>query len=251
MWRYHVDVSIDGCCSGSRIRRTRTLSRPRADSLEQGLAPRAEPLTKRSVTESPCILANNMPDIEEATMLHFLTTRRLGIRTAHPSDAEFIHGLWTSPDVMRFVGFPEGLAITVSEVRKGIERDPDSEFRSRLIVELRSTQVPIGQCKIGTPDSEGICEPDIKLKPEYWGNGYGSELWAAMIEYAFAHSSADIVQGTPNRANIASVRMQLGSGMIQVDEGVFPNLRSPHPGAVPVPYYKLQITREQWHSLPR
>ena len=185
------------------------------------------------------------------THRYFMQTSRLGIRRATIEDATFIHALWTMPAVMRFVGFPEGLAITVNEVQEGIERDPDSEFGSRLIVELRSTQVPIGQCKIGAPDTDGICEPDIKLSPEFWGNGYGSELWAAMIEYAFAHSSADIVQGTPNRANIASVRMQLGSGMIQVDEGVFQNLRSPHPGAVAVPYYKLQITREQWRELPR
>ena len=185
------------------------------------------------------------------SQLHFLTTHRLCIRIAQPADAEFIHTLWTMPDVMRFVGFPEGLAISVNEVREGIKRDPDSEFGSRLIVELRSTQVPIGQCKVGAPEAAGICEPDIKLSPEFWGNGYGRELWAAMIGYAFQNSTADIVQGTPNRANIASVRMQLGSGMIQVDEGVFENLSSPHPGAVPVPYFKLQITREQWLALPR
>jgi RimJ/RimL family protein N-acetyltransferase len=194
-----------------------------------------------------------MPDIEEGAMsqFYFLRTRHLGIRRATIQDADFIHTLWTMPAVMRFVGFPEGLAISVNEVREGIERGPNSEFGSRLIVELRSTQVPIGQCKISTPDAAGICEPDIKLSPEVWGSGYGRELWAAMIDYAFQNSPADIVQGTPNRANIASVRMQLGSGMIQVDEGVFVNHSSPHPGAVPVPYFKLQITREQWLSLPR
>ena len=69
-----------------------------------------------------------------------------------------------------------------------------------------------------------------------------------MIDYAFQNSSADIVQGTPNRANIASVRMQLGSGMVKVGEGVFSNHTSTHPGAVPVPYFRLQITREQWEA---
>jgi hypothetical protein len=67
-----------------------------------------------------------------------------------------------------------------------------------------------------------------------------------MVDYAFLNSSAHIVQGTPNQANTASIRMQLGTGMIQVDDGVFSNQGSPHPGAIPVPYYKLQITRAQW-----
>jgi len=176
----------------------------------------------------------------------FLRTPRLGLRCAREKDAAFIHALWMSPDVMHFVGFPNGLAITIDEVKKTIERGPDSEFGSLLIAELLETRVSIGQCKIGTPDAEGICEPDIKLEPEYWGNGYGTELWSALVDHAFAHSSVTIVQGTPNRTNTASVRMQMNAGMIQVDEGVFePNLGL-HPDAVPVPYYRLQITHEQW-----
>ena len=177
---------------------------------------------------------------------NFLQTSRLGIRRATDKDATFIHTLWTMPAVMQFVGFPQGLSISVAGIERGIVTSPDSHFGSRLITTLLETGEQIGQCKIGAPDDDGICEPDIKLHPEYWGDGYGGELWGAMIDFAFISSSAIIVQGTPNRANTASVRMQLGSGMIQVDEGVFANHPSPHPGAVPVPYYKLQITREQW-----
>lgn len=179
---------------------------------------------------------------------YFLRTSRLGIRRATVKDATFIHTLWTMPAVMRLVGFPQGLAISVDEIEKGIAGSPDSEIGSRLIATLLETKEQIGQCKIGVPDCDRICEPDIKLLPAFWGNGYGKELWAAMIDYAFLNTSASIVQGTPNQANTASIRMQLGSGMVQVDEGVFPVHPSPHPGAVPVPYYKLQITREQWKT---
>ncbi len=179
---------------------------------------------------------------------YYLRTARLGVRRAKAEDAAFIHSLWTAPDVMRFVGFPKGLAVTIGDIRRQIESSPDSKFGSLLIAELLETRLPMGQCKISAPDENGICEPDIKLKPEYWGNGYGRELWRALIDYAFIHSSAEIVQGTPNRANTASVRMQMGAGMGKVDEGVFKNSQSAHPDAVPVPYSKLQITREQWKS---
>lgn len=185
------------------------------------------------------------------TDCYFLRTPRLGIRRATSIDAAFIHSLWTMPTVMQYVGFPQGLAITVDEIEKGIASSPESDFGSLLIAAHLETAQQIGQCKIGAPDSDGICEPDIKLHPQFWGNGYGRELWAAMIDHAFANSSASIVQGTPNQANAASIRMQMGAGMIQVDEDVFPNHPSPHPGAVPVPYYKLQITREQWLARQR
>ena len=178
----------------------------------------------------------------------FLQTQRLGIRRATVQDATFIHTLWTMPAVMRFVGFPQGLAISVAEIENEVTNSPDSEFGSRLIVTLLETREQIGQCKIGAPDCDGICEPDIKLLPAYWGKGYGKELWAAMVDYAFLHSPARVVQGTPNQANTSSIRMQLGSGMTQVDEGLFPVHPSRHPGAVAVPYYKLHITREQWKA---
>ncbi|MFC2108384.1 GNAT family N-acetyltransferase [Candidatus Bipolaricaulota bacterium] len=177
-----------------------------------------------------------------------LTTHRLVVRRAGMADAEFIHGLWTNPDVMHFVGFPRGLAISVDDVREQIETSPDSEFGSRLIAELLETGTPIGQCKLGAIDADGVCEPDIKLKPAHWGNGYGKELWIALVDYAFTRSSAKVVQGTPNRDNLASVQMQMGAGMVKVDEGVFESHTEMHPGAVPVPYYKLQITRQQWKS---
>ena len=180
------------------------------------------------------------------TGIHFLRTSRLGIRRAVAKDAAFIHALWTMPAVMRFVGFPQGLAFTANEIEKGFASSRKSDFGSLLIAAHLETAQQIGQCKIGAPDSDGISEPDIKLHPKFWGNGYGRELWKAMIDYAFVNSSASIVQGTPNKANAASIRMQMGAGMVRVDEGVFSNHSSPHPGAVPVPYYKLQITREQW-----
>lgn len=181
-------------------------------------------------------------------MTHVFATQRLCVRRAKSADARFVHLLWTSPAVMGFVGFPNGLAVTIDEVGKTIEKGPDSEFGALLIVSIAATNQAMGQCKIGAPDADGICEPDIKLMPEYWGNGYGTELWSALIDHAFTHSFAKIVQGTPNRANTASVRMQMGAGMAKVDEGIFePNLTI-HPDAVPVPYYRLQIVRQEWRA---
>jgi len=175
-------------------------------------------------------------------------TARLGARKSEAADAKYVHTLWTSPAVMGPVGFSRGLPISVGEVRRQIVEGPRDDFGSLLIAEDRLTRTPIGQAKLGIPNDEGICEPDIKLHPSVWGNGYGSELWLALIDYAFAHSDARIVQGTPNCHNTASVRMQMGAGMVKVEEGVFENHVGQIPGAVPVPYLKLQITRAQWQS---
>jgi RimJ/RimL family protein N-acetyltransferase len=182
-------------------------------------------------------------------MPHVLfATQRLAVRLAEVDDAAFIHALWTSPAVMRYVGFPRGLDISIDDVRRQIEETNDADFGSRLVVEDLRTRASVGQTKLGVPDEDGICEPDIKLHPNVWGRGYGTELWNALIDYAFEHSDARIVQGTPNRDNTASVRMQIGAGMRTVDEGVFDGHLKKVPGAIPVPYLKLQITRREWSA---
>lgn len=58
---------------------------------------------------------------------------------------------------------------------------------------------------------------------------------SGFVGYVFQHSSAGIVQVTPNRANIASVGMQQGAGMTKVDEGVFESHLAMQEDAVPVP----------------
>ncbi len=122
-------------------------------------------------------------------MSHVLfQTKHLRVRRACADDAEFIHSLWTSPDVMRFVGFPEGLSISVDEVREEIEETGNADFGSRLIVERAGDGVRIGQAKLGNVDSDGVSEPDIKLDPAVWGQGFGRELWSALIDYTFEHS---------------------------------------------------------------
>jgi len=182
-------------------------------------------------------------------MPHMLfTTRRLRVRRATTEDATFIHALWTSPAVMHYVGFPRGLDVTVDEVRRQIEATNDADFGSRLIVERIEDGRGIGQTKLGVPDDDGVCEPDIKLHPGVWGRGYGTELWNALIDHAFEHSDARVVQGTPNRDNAASVRMQRRAGMRKVADGVFDAHLGKAPGTVPVPYVKLQITRQEWFA---
>ena len=113
---------------------------------------------------------------------------------------------------------------------------------------LRANGEPIGQCMLGTPDSIGVCEPDIKLAPTFCGRGYGRELWAALIDQLFLHSSCAVVRGTPNVANVASIRMQESAGMARVGEEVseFPASMGAFTAAVPCFLY--EITRDEWRS---
>lgn len=171
-------------------------------------------------------------------------TARLVVRAAVAEDALFIKALWSDPRVMRNVGFPRGIPTAAKDVPHRIERGKGQD--ALLIAELRAGGEPIAQCMLGAPDSCGVCEPDIKLAPPFWNRGYGRELWAALVDQLFRRSSCAIVRGTPNTANVASIRIQASAGMRRVGRGVSEFPASMQAFTAPVPHFVYEITREEW-----
>jgi RimJ/RimL family protein N-acetyltransferase len=171
-------------------------------------------------------------------------TPRLIVRAATSDDALLIVSLWSDPRVMRHVGFPRGIPTAADDVPPRIRRGKG--LAALLIAEDRASRELIGQCMLGEPDEGGVCEPDVKLAPPRWGRGYGSGLWAAIIDQLFMRSTCAVVRGTPNVANVASIRMQEGAGMRRVGSGVFRFPDSMRAHTESVPYYVYEITRDEW-----
>jgi RimJ/RimL family protein N-acetyltransferase len=182
-----------------------------------------------------------------------LTTKRLIIRKAAPedSDIDFLFRLWTHPEVMKFVGFPHGLRITRDEIRQQIRENDNTAYDQRLIVVLKATGLPIGQAKLGRPDREGLSETDVKLLPEYWGQGLGTEIKRGLVAYLFAHTDCRAVKATPNRANVASQKMQEAVGGKRIGEGVFRFPENMRAWTCDVPHYVYLVTREDWEKRTR
>jgi ribosomal-protein-alanine N-acetyltransferase len=177
-------------------------------------------------------------------------TERLSIRKAMASDmdVEMFYRLWTNPKVMTMVGFPQGLRITRDEIRAMFENAYDSEYNCRLMVEILETGVPIGECKLGLPDAEGISETDVKLFPERWGNGYGTEIKRGLVDYLFRHTDCNAVRATPSKNNIASQKMQTAVGGKRVDEGIFRFPEEMRDYTCDVPHYVYMVFREDWEK---
>ena len=150
--------------------------------------------------------------------------------------------------MMRNVGFPEGLPITEDEIEKKLLDQPDSDLDRLLVVILKTTGNTIGECKMYTPDEEGVSETDVKLLPEYWGNGYGREIKSGLLDQLFARTDCECVQATPNVKNTASIRMQEAVGGLRTGEDTcrFPEeMRS---FTVPVRHYIYRVYREAWEN---
>ncbi len=149
---------------------------------------------------------------------------------------------------MKWVGFPEGLGMSRVEVRRCLTRRNNSPFGSHLIAETRIDETPVGECFMGQPDSEGIAETDLKLLPEFWQQGYGSEIKRGLLDYLFTHTDCHAVQATPNVENRASIRMQESVGGVRVGETRFEASQSSCCPTIPVHAYIYLVTRATWQA---
>ncbi|MBL7918571.1 MAG: GNAT family N-acetyltransferase, partial [Bacteroidia bacterium] len=111
---------------------------------------------------------------------------RLSLREFTPGDTEFVIELVNSPDWLKFIGNRN--INTEIEALDFIVNGPIKSYTENgyglYVVELKSTNKPIGMC--GIINRTFLNWPDIGFAflPEYIGKGYGCEAAKATIEYA-------------------------------------------------------------------
>jgi RimJ/RimL family protein N-acetyltransferase len=177
-----------------------------------------------------------------------LETERLVVRAATLEDAGLYLSLWTNPQVMGNVGFPNGLPIARLEIEARLRDQGDAVFDRLLVVQCRETGERIGECKMSLPDEEGVAATDVKLLPPFWGRRYGVEVKRGLVDYLFTHTDCQVVEATPNVENVASIRMQEAVGGVRVGEGVFEFPPSMQAYTRPVHHYVYRVYRSSWQA---
>ena len=178
-------------------------------------------------------------------------TERLLVRLATVADAALFAALWQDPAVMTYVGFPHGLGMSHDEIVDQLQQQGDSPFYHLLVVALKTTGEPIGECFMSPPNQAGIAETDVKLLPAFWGNKYGVEVKRGLLQYLFAHTDCTAVQATPNIHNIASIKMQEAVGAVKA--GTSKSL-IPQPDGSPsimVEFHIYRVYRRMWQKAQR
>lgn len=175
-------------------------------------------------------------------------TVRLTIRLAAVEDMDFFYQLWTDPQVMVHVGFPQGLLITRAEIQDRLAAPGTSPFNRLLVIDLQSTRQSIGECYMQLPNAEGIASTDVKLLPAFWGRRYGLEVKRGLLDYIFTHTDAIAVEATPNVDNVASIKMQEAVGGKRVGESVYQFPPAMQSYTAPLHSYTYRVTRKDWQS---
>jgi len=177
-------------------------------------------------------------------------TRRITVRQATPTDQDidFYCSLWNNSEVMINVGFPDGLQISREKVEEHLSEPYKNNFDRSMVAFLTDSGELIGECKLNSPDDEGIASTDIKLFPQFWGKGYGTEIKRGLLNYLFEHTNCKAIEATPNKSNSVSQKMQEAVGGKRVGEDVYRFPEKMRHYTKDVHYYRYLVYREDWEK---
>lgn len=167
-----------------------------------------------------------------------LPGRKVVLQTTQESDLPHVLALWNCGEVMRWVGFPEGLGYDADRLRRwheAVSRNPDRRHFSIHSPELGYCGE--AHCSVDRRNRRGSL--DIKLLPHAQGGGRSRDAFLTLIRWVFgSFSEVDAVWTEPSPANLAARTLYYSCGLRP----------APRPADLePYPSY-WELTRERFET---
>ncbi|MBI2520245.1 MAG: GNAT family N-acetyltransferase [Bdellovibrio sp.] len=181
----------------------------------------------------------------------YIETERIYLREFEKGDELNLLELDSDPDVMRYL--TNGQPSTFEQVSAGLYRifTLYEKHQHRLgfwVAVEKSTGSFMGwflfrPCKL-RPDDLRVIELGYRLKKEFWGRGFATEMSKAIIDKGFREYEIDIIFAKTMKLNLASQKVMKKIGMLYEKDFI----ESEFPGANKEAV-RYSMTREQWNKL--
>lgn len=156
------------------------------------------------------------------------------IKETTKDDLENVMSLWNDGEVMHFVGFPEGLGITMEKMKRWINWAITKPQRCHYSIYAKD----IGYCgeTFYNVDDKGAATLDIKLFPKARGKGIAEKSLLFAIEQAFTEGKAELVYVDPHPDNKKAWKLYDKLGF----------LSKPRPDYLDEGETYLELTKPEW-----
>jgi RimJ/RimL family protein N-acetyltransferase len=154
----------------------------------------------------------------------WLKTARLGLRRITMDDLDWLAALYADPDVMRYARGPKDRAevMRIVDDRFLPYYENDTGLGVWATIE-RTTGAPIGFHLLNHIQGEMLPQVGFFLVKAAWGQGYGTEMAAALLRYGFTELELPRIHGMAALDNRASQRVLAKIGLHRHGERVFPH----------------------------
>ena len=121
--------------------------------------------------------------------------------------------LWNEPDVMRWVGFPDGLGMTPAGATAWFDAVTSDPSRHHFVVMADDVFCGEVYYRVDTPAvTAGL---DVKLLPTARGRGLATAALITVIEWVFTRElSVEAVWTEPSDGNAAAQRLYTRCGLV-------------------------------------
>lgn len=113
-----------------------------------------------------------------------IISARVIIKTTKEEDLKYFQLLWNNREVMKWVGYPEGLNVTIDKLKKWLEKINKSSMRKSFVV-FQADNSFCGELFYEIDKKHQRAGLDIKFLPEAQGKGLGTESLKLLIKYIF------------------------------------------------------------------
>ena len=168
---------------------------------------------------------------------NILVDNKIVIKETSKDDLENVMKLWNNGDVMKFVGFPDGLGITIENLEKWIIWAIQPPYRCHYSIYLEDDTY-CGETFYDTDVNTGTSALDIKLLSHVQGKGIAFKALSYSINKAFKEGKAERVYVDPHPDNISAWKLY--------EKLKFTNRPRPDYLEGNNPY--LEITRDEWQK---
>ena len=152
---------------------------------------------------------------------YWLQTKRLALRRFIPEDYDWLVGLYSDAEVMRYGGgvkSPEQARVVLHE-RILDYYDSHPGLGVWQTVE-RSTNTPVGFHVLNNIQGESFIQVGYFLLKPAWGRGYATEMACALVRYGFAELRLPQIVAITERDNVQSQHVLTKIGLRRNGERV-------------------------------
>jgi len=153
---------------------------------------------------------------------------RLFYRKLDETDYNLFFMLYSDKEVMKFAYLDrfESHADAIEAFKNILHDQEDKSKGTQFVVISKETKNAIGIVDyyvIMNHDFGGIFEIGYFMLPQYWGQGFGTEMGSAIIDYLFKNYNFHKVTASCNSNNRSSENIMIKLGMTK--EGLFRKVR--------------------------
>jgi ribosomal-protein-alanine N-acetyltransferase len=155
---------------------------------------------------------------------YWLTTERLALRRFTAADLDWLAGLYSDADVMRYLGGVKDRGRAQDTLNVRILRYYDEHPGLGIwITAQRETGAPIGFHLLNHIRGESIIQIGFILGKAAWGQGFATEMGRAVLHYGFTELQLPRIAGMADVHNLASQHVLAKIGLERRGERAFPH----------------------------